>query len=215
MRIPITGISIAVTEQALHIASVTPLTVLSSAVVGAELDTTHHILNWHVHKHYSSKNPADELRAAALTLGITTHFVGLMTAVKLERARCAVEHSNALTVAVVQTLGLSNATTAGISIPALLAVGTINTIILIDGNLMASARVNALLIATEAKTLALFEHNVRTHEGQLATGTSTDAIVIACTGRGEPLRYAGAATELDWLIGRTVRAVTQAGLTIQ
>jgi len=44
----------------------------------------------------------------------------------------------------------------------------------------------------------------------MATGTTTDAIVIACTGRGRLLPYAGAATDLGFLVGRTVyRAVAQ------
>ena len=34
---------------------------------------------------------------------------------------------------------------------------------------------------------------------------STDAVVVACTGRGKPLFYAGPATTVGWLIGRCVR----------
>ena len=103
------------------------------------------------------------------------------------------------------TTQLSNPMAAGVSVPSILDVGTINLIVLVDGNLTRSAQVNAVLTATEAKTLALIDGGTRTREGGYATGTSTDSVVIASTGRGEPLRYAGTATELGWLIGRTVR----------
>jgi adenosylcobinamide hydrolase len=42
-----------------------------------------------------------------------------------------------------------------------------------------------------------------------ATGTTTDAIVIAATQRGRPYKYAGTATKLGYLIGKTVYDATQ------
>jgi adenosylcobinamide hydrolase len=77
--------------------------------------------------------------------------------------------------------------------------------LLIDAHLTPAAMVNAVITATEAKTNILLEQSVSTPEGHPATGTSTDAIVIACTGRGKPLPYAGPATLIGSLIGRTVR----------
>ncbi|MEP7200176.1 MAG: adenosylcobinamide amidohydrolase [Chloroflexota bacterium] len=192
-------------DRALHVASARDLAVLSSAIVGTDLDTTRHILNMHVHKGYCCDKPEDDLRALARELGITENFVGLLTAVKLERARGAVAQSGALTVAALVTLGLSNPMAAGISAPAMLDVGTINMILLIDGNLTRAAQVNAVITATEAKTLVLIESGVKTRDGSPTTGTSTDAVVVACTGRGERLPYAGTATEIGWLIGRSVR----------
>ena len=114
-----------------------------------------------------------------------------------------------MSVAALITLGLTNPMAAGVSAPTLLTVGTINLILLIDGCLTRAALVNAVITTTEAKTLALIEGGTRTREGSPATGTSTAAIVIACTGRGEPLCYAGTATEVGWLIGRAVRGVVQ------
>jgi len=46
-------------------------------------------------------------------------------------------------------------------------------------------------------------------KGARATDTSTDAVVIACTGRGEPIPYAGQATPIGRLIGRCVRQALQ------
>ncbi|MDD4369390.1 MAG: adenosylcobinamide amidohydrolase [Oscillospiraceae bacterium] len=60
--------------------------------------------------------------------------------------------------------------------------------VLVDGNLTGAAMVNAVITATEAKTRAIFQAGVRLPDGDMATGTTTDAIVIACTGRGKPGR---------------------------
>ena len=83
--------------------------------------------------------------------------------------------------------------------------GTINTVLLIDAALTPAAMVNAVITATEAKTMTLDEWAVRTLDGLPASGTTTDSVVIACTGRGEMLGYAGPATPVGWLLARAVR----------
>jgi adenosylcobinamide hydrolase len=75
----------------------------------------------------------------------------------------------------------------------------------LDANLTRSAMLNAFITATEAKTAVIQSRNIRTPDGDLATGTSTDTITIATTGKGKPQRYAGSATVLGWLIARAVR----------
>jgi len=54
--------------------------------------------------------------------------------------------------------------------------------------------------------MTLAEWDVRTACGDPASGTSTDTVVVACTGRGAELEYAGPATPAGWLCARTVRA---------
>lgn len=90
--------------------------------------------------------------------------------------------------------------------------GTINIILLVDGNLTPAAMVNAVLTATEAKTRALFELGVRCPDGGPATGTTSDAIVIAATGRGQPHLFAGTATVVGQMIGRAVYAAIYQGV---
>jgi adenosylcobinamide hydrolase len=58
---------------------------------------------------------------------------------------------------------------------------------------------------TEAKTAVLMKRRLQTPEGYSATGTSTDAVVLACTERGAEHVYGGPATEVGYLIGRCVR----------
>jgi adenosylcobinamide amidohydrolase len=65
--------------------------------------------------------------------------------------------------------------------------------------------VNAIIPVTEAKTAALQELNKRTTDGDPATGTSTDSVVIATTNRGNLFKYAGSVSLPGWLIARAVR----------
>ena len=184
-------------EQDLH--------VLTSAIVGGGFTKTRCIINRHVSKSYSHSNPEADLRAFAASHGVTECFVGLMTAAYVDQAQVRTLHEGDLTVTAIITAGLSNPATPGLTRPAAFRLGTINTILLIDGQLTPAAMVNAVITTTETKTQLLLERGVRTPEGYPATGTSTDAVIVACTGRGDPLPYAGPATLVGWLIGRVVR----------
>ena len=137
--------------------------------------------------------------------GINEPFVGMMTAVYMRRMRVITLKQDGILLTLALTAGYGNATSAGLSSCARLRPGTINLIVLIDANLSSAAMINAIITATEAKTHVLRSQDVRTPEGLPATGTSTDAVVIACTGRGRTLGYAGPVTPVGHLIGRAVR----------
>ena len=129
-----------------------------------------------------------------------------MTAAYTEHARVAAESKDGVTVAAIVSVGLTNTSNAGVTPPLEAPPGTINAILLVDAALTPSAMVNAVITATEAKTMTLAEWDVRTPQGDPASGTSTDSVVVACTGRGAGLDYAGPATTVGWLIGRSMRA---------
>jgi iron complex transport system ATP-binding protein len=212
---PLPGITVTTGRRAVRVSSLRPLTVLSSAVAGGGFGSTREILNVHVDDQYDGERPDDDLAVIAAKLGVAEPFVGLMTAAYTEFARCAVESSGDLTVAAVVSVGLSNTSSAGVTPPigaglasdaAVAGAGTINIVLLVDGTLTQAAMVNAVITATEAKTMTLAAWDVKTPEGDAASGTSTDTVVVACTGRGERLSYAGPATPVGWLAGRTVRA---------
>ena len=212
---PLPGISVTTDRRAVRVSSERPLTVLSSAVVGGGYGSTREILNVHVGDQYHGERPDEDLAVAAAELGVAEPFVGLMTAAPTEFARCAVEELGDLTVAAVVSVGLSNTSSAGVTPPigtgpadaaASPCPGTINVILLVDGALTPAAMVNAVITATEAKTMTLAAWDVKTPEGDAASGTSTDSVVVACTGRGEETGYAGPATQVGWLTGRAVRA---------
>ncbi|EGL16867.1 MULTISPECIES: adenosylcobinamide amidohydrolase [unclassified Paenibacillus] len=112
------------------------------------------------------------------------------------------------------TVGYSNKARAGRGLPAsALFPGTINIIVAVEGELTDEAMVNAVITATEAKAAALQDLGVALEDGSGATGTTTDAVLIASTQRGRLHRYAGTATYLGHMIGRSVyEAAMQSGL---
>ena len=211
---PLPGVIVTIGARAVRVSSAAPLTVLGSAVVGGGYGSTREILNVHVDDKYDGERPDEDLAAAAAELGVDEPFVGLMTAAYTQFARCATETLAELTITAVVSVGLSNTSSAGLTPPigadsaaaAAPGPGTINVILLVDGALTPAAMVNAVITATEAKTMTLAAWNVKTPEGDDASGTSTDTVVVACTGRGEALSYAGPATPVGWLAARAVRA---------
>ncbi len=212
---PLPGVTVTAGQQAVRISSERPLRVLGSAVVGGGYGVAREILNVHVDDRYDGERPDEDLAAVAAELGIREPFVGLMTAAYTQFARCAVERLGDLAVAAVVSVGLSNTSSAGLTPPigagptdgaVAPGPGTINIVLLVDGALTPAAMVNAVITATEAKTMTLAAWNVKTPDGDAASGTSTDTVVVACTGRGEELGYAGPATPVGWLAARAVRA---------
>jgi len=212
---PLPGVTVTAADRAVRISSERPLRVLGSAVVGGGFGVTREILNVHVDDQYDGERPDEDLAAVAAEHGIREPFVGLMTAAYTQFARCAVERIGDLAVAAVVSVGLSNTSSAGVTPPfgagpadgaAAPGPGTINIVLLVDGALTPAAMVNAVITATEAKTMTLAAWDVKTAEGDAASGTSTDTVVVACTGRGEELGYAGPATPVGWLAARAVRA---------
>ena len=207
------GACLTLTAEFLHIHCDAPLRTLSSAIVGGGLDVTQDIINRHVDKDYRSDDVEQEQISFARAHAIDRPFAGLLTAVYIDKARTCSLREDGLAVAAVVTAGVGNATCAGVSAPAARQPGTINIIVLLDANLTPAAMVNAVLTVTEVKTHVLIERGVRTPDGAPATGTSTDTVTIACSGRGDPLLYAGPVTLIGSLIGRCVRQCLQEALS--
>ncbi|MBI2468805.1 MAG: adenosylcobinamide amidohydrolase [Candidatus Rokubacteria bacterium] len=208
----IPGVEIEINRNAVWVRSVEPLRVLASAIVGADLAATRHILNMHVPKGSRCEDAAGDLHAFARRLGIAEPFVGLMTAAWTHEARAVMETRDGVAVSAIARVGLGTLVAAGLSPPAPWRPSTINTIVLLDARLDPAAAVNAVITATEAKVAALMEAAVVTPGGARATGTVTDAVVIAWTGRGRRLEYLGPAAPGGWLVARAVRRAVAEGL---
>jgi iron complex transport system ATP-binding protein len=166
-------------------------------------------------------DPARYLGTLASKLGAQSPSVGLMTAVPMKQLVGLREESDGIWVECFCTVGVTNAVKAGE--PAFFAgsgrrccsAGTINIILVTNANLSAPAMVGAVQVATESKTAALLDRAVPSWTGRGgATGTGTDAVVIACRFRGGPrIQYSGTHTEIGAMIGRVVGRCVQAGLT--
>ena len=217
LNIEIPGIQGRIERDTLIVSSKEPLDVVSTSVLNGGFSSARFIINQHVKKNFSHDNPEKYLQNTAEKLGLNGHVVGMMTAADLENLSIANLSKGGLNITAVVTGGISNALTVGetISNPTK-NIGTINTILLIDANLRSSARVGAIITATEAKCHALKKLNVKSTSGkETATGTTTDAVVVACTGREPNLKYSGTGTRVGSLIGRAVSKATVEAVSLQ
>ena len=206
------GVTIEIDAEAVVIRAEGTLRAVSSAIVGGGAIETQAIVNLHVPKTFRCQESERVLQDFARRRAIASPFVGLLTGALTERAELVEERRGDLTACAVVTVGLSNRSAAGRSPAAVWRPSTINTIVVVDADPDPGALINLVITATEAKTLALAEAGVRSPEGTSVTGTSTDAVVIAATGRGPRCRFGGPVSELGWLVARAVKAAMDAGV---
>jgi adenosylcobinamide hydrolase len=207
----IEGVEVEISAEAVVVTAATPLTVLSSAVAGGGLGRAQTLVNLHVDKDCPWENAEVRLDAFAARRGLAAPWVGLLTAAWTERARVAVESAHGVSALVVVTVGLSNPVAAGWSAAAGVEPGTINTITVVDADLAPAALVNLAVTLTEVKTLVLADAGVAC-AGHAASGTSTDAVVVAATGRGRALRFGGPISDAGWVVARAARRALSDGV---
>ena len=218
--IGIAGVSLTMDNDTFWLVSESPLNVLSSTVIGGDMRETSHIMsvrvpNDPVQRDFALKRPRAFLRERAQALGNQNPVVGLITTLDHERLQVSTHTEGDIKVAALATVGLTHLSAPGRHNVVYMGegqAGTINLVVLADASLSPEAEVRAATLATEAKTLALFEAGVKTGEGSIATGTSMDTIIVASTGRGPFFRYSGTSTLLGHLIGLAVYDVVSAGV---
>jgi len=186
----------------------TPLKTVSSAVVNAGSGWFRSFVNRHVKADYAYDDSTQEMFEYLHQHGFsTTDTVGMMTAVLTKHVVIEEYNGTFGSIIIAVTAGVGNAVDVSKAyeredIP---YVGTINTWIIINGKISDEAFIQAMITATEAKTKALQHEDVRDSlTNTLATGTSTDSLLVAATQKGEFLQYAGPITELGKCIGRGV-----------
>lgn len=193
-----------------------PLKTLSSAVHNAGFGLYRTFINRHVDADYTSDDAKAEMADYLERQGFTlTETVGMMTAVTTEHAEIEAYEGDFGEVLIAVTAGIGNAVdvSAALEREREQRIGTINTWVIVNGKLSDEAFIQAVITATEAKTKALqMESIIDPLTGTIATGTSTDSVLVAATQRGESLPYAGPITPLGKLIGHgvydcTVRAI--------
>lgn len=184
---------------------------ISSAVYGGGSGRLKRAVNQYVSRDYECSNPVQDLENKLQEWGYPLEgCAGLMTAVPLEHAAVAEEDTGSAGIFCCVTAAAGNAARAGSqrSVLAAYRPGTINIMLGIDGWLSQSAMVNAVMTATEAKAAALTDLGIKDSENGLsATGTTTDAMVVAVSGSRRYAAehvYAGTATDLGGAIGRLV-----------
>ncbi len=189
---------------------------LSSAVLGAGMEGHHQFINRHVPKDYCFDDPMEEYRQFLHTRGITGDVLAMMTAAKLEDAAFMRSKDGAPELFIIVSVGTSNAVDASKAWAHpkwQSTIGTINTWVFIDGYLPKATFVQALITATEAKVKALHDEDIRDSvSGTIATGTSTDSVMIAATQTGPLYPYAGTITEVGKELARLVYEGTRAAV---
>ncbi len=214
----IKDIDAVVKDNILTIWSKTPLKILSSAVLNGGLQEANGIINVQVPEGCGSDksdvhwSPEKFLNEEAQRLQLPAKkVVGLMTAAKMQNIAVYSEKCVETVLTVFVTAGSTVSVTAGEPTASkkggkIYRLGTINIILIVDGNLTEGCMVEAIKTLTEAKTVALRELDIRSQfSGDLASGTLTDSVLVGCTKKGEPIRYAGTFTLLGELIAKCVR----------
>ncbi|MNP18298.1 Adenosylcobinamide amidohydrolase [compost metagenome] len=211
------------TRQERHLLLHSPLLLdsLSSAIYGGGKGEIERIANIYVDRFYNCDHPEKDVENLFQEWGYPLDSTaGLLTAVKLEHAAILEEKWEQASLFCCTTAGVSNGARAGSkrSTFPVYQPGTINIMIMIDGRLTQAAMVNAVMTAVEAKSAALADLGIPDSEnGLLATGTTTDAIVIGVSQAASydiEHRYCGTATDLGAAIGRVVYGTVQESLRV-
>jgi adenosylcobinamide amidohydrolase len=199
------------------------LNTVSSAIYNGGFKKVKAILNVQAPDECSDRklheDPQKVVVDSAKKLGLTESFVGMITAAAVDKFALVSKKDGDLAVSVVATAvdpegnTCSHAESAGETIKVEKMTGTINIMVVIDGNPTESCLVSTVLTATEAKTAALWKLGIRSrYSGDLATGTITDAIIVAKTNRGAPIVYGGPASKLGQLVGYCTRKAVKEAL---
>ncbi|MBD2846783.1 adenosylcobinamide amidohydrolase [Paenibacillus sp. IB182496] len=208
------GLTIELRADHLYVGGVGSLRTLSSAVCNGGLRESSAWVNWGVPLSYNCADPEGDARAALRRWGYdTAQAPVLLTAASLRRASVVEAERGGLTALCCTTAGVGNAARAGAPMSAqqreqAYRPGTINTMLLVDASLDDAALAGAFITAAEAKTAALQDLQIQSPaNGRIATGTTTDALIIAARGPRpeQPLhRYAGTATVLGQTLAELV-----------
>nr|WP_158970875.1 adenosylcobinamide amidohydrolase [Chachezhania sediminis] len=125
----------------------------------------------------------------------------LLTSRSVASYRLCTAQVGELTATCLATVGLSNAERVGRRRAPGHRIGTINIAVETSAGLTEAAQIEALTIATQARTAAVMEAGLPV-PGGMATGTGTDCIALAVMpGEGA---FAGLHTEVGEAIGRAV-----------
>lgn len=139
--------------------------------------------------------------------------VQMMTSRTVRKHHVAMRRCDRAHAACLATVGLSNAGRVGELAQMRMPAGTINLLVHIDRPLSVAAHIEAMSIATEARTAAIIELGLDVG-GKAATGTGTDCIAVSAPhGEGrEMASYAGLHTDIGAALGGAVfDAVSEGG----
>ncbi len=212
------NVKLIVKENVLAVFCDNSLKTVSSAIYNGGHNQVKAVLNVGVPEGYSDLSlhldPLELITSSAAKVGLTKDYLAMITAAKIKNYSLVTKKAPEFSVSVAATAGCSHGESSGeeMDVEEITKKGTINIIVLIDGNPTESCMVAALITATEAKSAVMRDFDVRSrYTGDSATGSITDSVTVASTCRGKSFSLAGPASKLGKMIGSCARrAVTEA-----
>ncbi|TGJ98426.1 cobalamin biosynthesis protein [Leptospira langatensis] len=157
--------------------------------------------------------PEEFYRNRLAEKGEREEVLGFMTSASLLDHSVVIRSKEEFHVRCISTVGLGNSVRVGDLPTPSPKIGTINVLVQTSESLTLSASLEAVSIATEARTLAVLEAEIQSKAGEgLATGTGTDCIGILSPTRSNAIDYVGKHTIFGHLIGTAVFQSVQAGI---
>ncbi|MFJ8263126.1 adenosylcobinamide amidohydrolase [Rummeliibacillus sp. NPDC094406] len=212
----ITAEQIKVRDEFVELQTSFPLKTVSSAVHNAGFGWFQTFINRAVDIKYMCEDAHEELKRYLEKHGFSpSNTVAMMTAVAAKHVVIREFSSTISSIVVAVTAGVGNAVDVSKAYerPEKPHIGTINTWVFINGTLTDESFMQAMITATEAKTKALVIEDIRdTISNTVATGTSTDSVLIAATQKEPFFEYAGTITGIGKLIGHGVFETTRIAL---
>ncbi len=190
-----------------------PVRVLTSAFFNGGYGRRRAILNLKTStEELKSKIPDKIVIDSIKILGLPRETSAMLTSAYLDYAQISFYEKDNIKVGSIISAGTSNALNishlndASFSGRPIYNPGTINIILFTNMWLTSDCLVSSIISATEAKTAALLDLNIKSSEGSKpATGTGTDSIAII-SGKESNIQYAGGHTTFGNLIGKSVYA---------
>jgi iron complex transport system ATP-binding protein len=209
--LPKTSAKIVTKDNTVAIISDTPLVTLSSGIYNGGFKKVNAVLNVSVPDGYNDKHlhddPINLVYDAQKNLQVTNDYVAMLTAAKIQNLSITNRQTGDTTITVIATAGWRHGESSGEDIEnSHYTPGTINIIVFLNGNPTDSCIVSLFLTATEAKTAAMNDYDIRSrYTGDAATGTITDSLSVAVTGQGEKIELGGPASTVGQLVASAVR----------
>ena len=205
-----------IVDNVLAFSSDEGLTAVSSAIFNGGYKKVKAVLNVGVPEGYNDRSlhidPLELITSSAAKLNLTQDYLAMVTAAKIKNYATTTQKTPDFSVTVAATAGCSHGESSGESMDVEESPGTINIIVFIEGNPTDSCMIASLITATEAKSAALRDFDVRSfYSGDSATGSITDSVTVATINKGKSIIYGGPASKTGQMIGYCTRkAVTEA-----
>lgn len=158
--------------------------------------------------------PSTVLQHYSHGLDLQEQLAGMMTAASMNSLRHHLIQNSGTTLLVAATAGIQNARRAGDPADEHIQPGTINIALVCNRHFTHAACIEALLIATEAKTAACHDLGIASPvSGKIATGTGTDAICLLSAPEPDTqltVEYCGKHTRIgEWIGAASYSAVLE------